>query len=120
VLAAVRLRIGGGSAVSALLLVCPNADMTLSMRSVHEKGHGWGLDVEDLAWFVEQWVPDPQRGADPAVSPLYAPLHGLPATVLATAEHDPLRDEGDARQPGWRRRESPSGTSATPGSCTAF
>jgi acetyl esterase len=69
--------------------------MTLSMPSVHEKGDGWGLDVEDLAWFVEQWVPDPQRRADPAVSPLYAPLHGLPPTVLATAEHDPLRDEGD-------------------------
>ncbi|GAA4563768.1 alpha/beta hydrolase [Micromonospora coerulea] len=96
VLAAVRLRDGDGPPVSALLLVCPNADMTLSMPSVQEQGHGWGLDAEDLAWLVEQWVPNPRQRADPAVSPLYAPLHGLPPTVLATAEHDPLRDEGDA------------------------
>jgi acetyl esterase len=72
--------------------VNPNTDMTLSRPSIGEEGEGWGLDAGDMRWFVEQWVPDPSRRADPAVSPLFATVGGLPAT----AEHDPLRDEGDA------------------------
>lgn len=64
------------------------------MRS---KGTGWGLTADDVAWGAEQWVPDPSRRADPRVSPLYAAdLGGLPPAVVVTAEHDPLRDEGDA------------------------
>jgi acetyl esterase len=95
VLAAVRLR-KTGHRPTALLLAYPNADMTLSQPSIESEGHGWGLEAEDLRWFVEQWVPDPARRADPAVSPLHADLSGLPPVVLATAEHDPLRDEGEA------------------------
>lgn len=95
VLTGVQLRTRGLN-VSAMLLLYPNADMTLSMPSVQEKAHGWGLDIEDLTWFVEQWVPDPARRAEADVSPLHAPLEGLSPTLLVTAEHDPLRDEGIA------------------------
>jgi acetyl esterase len=93
VLAALRLRDAGTPAAS-LLLAYPNGDMTLSEPSVESEGHGWGLEADDLRWFVEQWIPDPARRADPAVSPLQADLTGLPPAVIATAEHDPLRDEG--------------------------
>ena len=95
VLAAVRLRDAGTPAAS-LLLAYPNADMTLSEPSVTREGHGWGLEADDLRWFVEQWIPDPARRADPAVSPVHADLSGLPPAVLATAGHDPLHDEGEA------------------------
>jgi acetyl esterase len=94
-LAAVRLR-DGGQRPSALLLVYPNADLTLTRASVEANGHGWGLEADDLRWFVEQWAPDPGQRTSPRLSPLHAELTGLPPTVLATAEHDPLRDEGDA------------------------
>jgi len=94
-LAAIRLRDADGEGASALLLVNPHTDMTLSQPSVDEKGQGWGLDAEEMGWFVEQWVPDPDRRADPQVSPLFADLTGLPPTVVATAEHDPLRDDGE-------------------------
>jgi acetyl esterase len=94
-LAAVQL-VGESIAASALLLAYPNTDMTLSRPSITEKGRGWGLDETDLAWFIKQWVPVPTRRDDPAISPLHAPLEGLPATMLITAEHDPLRDEGEA------------------------
>ena len=94
-LAAIRLRDSGGPDASALLLVNPHTDMTLSQPSMSEKGEGWGLDAAEMGWFVEQWVPDPDRRADPLVSPLYADLTGLPPTVVATAEHDPLRDDGE-------------------------
>jgi GrpB-like predicted nucleotidyltransferase (UPF0157 family) len=78
------------------MLAYPNADLTLAYPSVQEKGSGWGLDSRDLAWFVQQWVPDAGRRSDAAVSPLHADLTGLPPTVVATAQHDPLRDEGIA------------------------
>jgi acetyl esterase len=95
VLAAIRLRDSGGPGASALLLLNPNTDMTLSQPSMDEEGAGWGLDAGDMRWFVEQWVPDPGGRADPTVSPLFASLAGLPPTLVATAEHDPLRDEGE-------------------------
>jgi acetyl esterase len=94
-LAAIRLRDGEGPGASALLLINPNTDMTLGQPSMDGEGRGWGLDAEDMRWFVEQWVPDPGKRADPQVSPLFADLAGLPPTVVATAEHDPLRDEGE-------------------------
>jgi len=78
------------------LLVHPNADLTLSQPSMEEKGHGWVLEAAELRSFVEQWMPDPEHRCDPEVSPRHAPLVALPVTVIATAEHDPLRDEGDA------------------------
>jgi len=81
---------------SALLLAYPNADMTLRGDSVTQEGHGWGLEADDLRWFVEQWLPAPDRCDDPQLSPRHANLTGLPPTLLATAEHDPLRDEGHA------------------------
>jgi acetyl esterase len=95
VLAAESLQ-ADGMTPSALLLVYPNADMTLRADSVTQEGHGWGLETDDLRWFVEQWLPAPDRRDDPQLSPAHADLTGLPPTLLATAEHDPLRDEGNA------------------------
>ena len=94
-LAAVRLR-AEGTGSAALLLAYPNADMTLSQPSLRQEGHGWGLEADDVRWSVEQWIPDPARRASPGLSPVHAELSGLPPALLATAGHDPLRDEGGA------------------------
>ena len=62
-----------------------------------EKATGWGLDADDARWFAEQWVPDPALRADPRVSPLReTDLGGLAPAIVVTAEHDVLRDEGNA------------------------
>lgn len=95
VLAAVRLQ-ADGMTPSALLLAYPNADMTLHVASESQEGHSFGPESDDLRWLVEQWLSDPDRSDDPELSPQHADLTGLPATLLATAEHDPLRDEGEA------------------------
>lgn len=95
-LACLRLRDEGGPLPGAQVLAFPNTDLTLSQPSVAEKGTGWGLPADDVAWGAEFWVPDPALRADPRVSPLHAAdLAGLPPALIVTAEHDPLRDEGE-------------------------
>jgi acetyl esterase len=79
------------------VLAYANTDLTNPGASVQEEGHGFGLEAADVAWYGEQWVPDPALRADPGVSPLREPdLAGLPAAVVITCEHDPLRDQGEA------------------------
>ena len=96
-LACLRLREAGDRTPAGQVLLYPNTDLTFSLPSVREKATGWGLDADDALWFAEQWVPDPARRSDPRVSPLLEPdLTGLPPAVVVTAEHDPLRDEGEA------------------------
>lgn len=77
-----------------LFLAYPNADLSLSLQSVSEKGEGWGLSVQDLAFYIAQWVPDASLLGK--FSPVeVARAQPLPVrTLLATAGHDPLRDEG--------------------------
>lgn len=79
------------------ILVCPNTDLTGAHRSMADKGTGFGLEAADVRWAAAQWMPDIARHGDGDVSPLHAAnLSGLPAAVVVTAEHDPMRDEGDA------------------------
>ncbi|GCD94711.1 putative lipase/esterase LipN [Embleya hyalina] len=81
---------------AAQFLAFPNTDLTLSRPSTRDKATGWGLTTDAVAWGVENLVPDPAWRADPVVSPLFAAdPAGLPLAVVVTAEHDPLRDEGD-------------------------
>jgi acetyl esterase len=97
-LACVRLRDEAPEMLPrAQLLVYANTDLSNSGASMREKGHGFGLDVADIEWFNSQWVPEPAMLTDPRVSPLFAPdLTGLPTAFVITAEHDPLRDQGEA------------------------
>jgi acetyl esterase len=79
------------------VLIYANTDLGNSGASMRDKGHGFGLDVADIEWFNSQWVPDPSMRTDPRVSPLFVPdLSGLPAAIVITNEHDPLRDQGEA------------------------
>jgi acetyl esterase len=78
-------------------LIYANTDLTNSGPSMRSEGHGFGLTAAAIDWFGAQWVPDPAMRRDPRVSPLYAPdLAGLPAAIVITCEHDPLRDQGEA------------------------
>lgn len=81
-----------------LLAMCyANTDLAGDFTSRVEKGHGFGLDSDVVDFFSRQWVADPERWTAPGVSPLRSSsLGGLPPTVVVTAEHDLLRDEGKA------------------------
>jgi acetyl esterase len=95
-LSCLRLREERGPLPDLQVLLYPNTDLTLSQPSMLAFGTGWGLDAAEVAWGAENWVPDPARRADRAVSPLFQPdLAGCPAALVVTAEFDPLRDEGE-------------------------
>lgn len=93
-MACLRLRDAGDPLPALQILICPNTDLTLSQPSITGKGTGYALDAGFLSWAITQWTPDPAGRA--SASPLLAPdLHGMPGTLIVTAEHDALRDEGD-------------------------
>ena len=49
-----------------------------------------------MRWFWNHYVASPADAENPLVSPLRAPdLSGLPPAFIATAEFDPLRDDGE-------------------------
>lgn len=88
---------GDGHVLAAQILICPNTDLTGRHQSMADKGTGFGLEAADLRWAAAQWMPDVARHGGGDVSPLHASdLSRLPPAVVVTAEHDPLRDEGDA------------------------
>ncbi|GAA2275876.1 alpha/beta hydrolase [Nonomuraea roseoviolacea subsp. roseoviolacea] len=94
-MACLRLRDAGEPLPALQILICPNTDLTLSQPSIAEKGSGHSLDADFLQWAVALWTPDPAGRAH--ASPLLtADLSGMPDAIVVTAEHDALRDEGDA------------------------
>jgi acetyl esterase len=53
------------------------------------------LGTREMAWFLDQYVPDAAERRNPEVSPLRAQdLSGLPPAIVVVAEYDPLRDDG--------------------------
>ncbi|MFD4764370.1 alpha/beta hydrolase [Streptomyces sp. NPDC058439] len=79
---------------AAQLLVYPAADPEMKSESIHAYGSGYLAEVDDLRWYYEQYVQDPELRTDPAIDLLNADHHGLPPTVIGTVEFDALHDEG--------------------------
>ncbi|VXC06424.1 alpha/beta hydrolase [Arthrobacter sp. 8AJ] len=64
--------------------------------SMRENAVGYGLETAGLKPFNSFYLENGADPADPLVSPIKrGDLTGLPAALIITAEHDPLRDEGE-------------------------
>jgi acetyl esterase len=86
----------GGPAIGFQLLVCPVLDAAMDTASYREKADGYHLTAAGMRWYWDHYL----GGADglrPDASPLRAAsFGGLPPALVVTAEHDVLRDEGEA------------------------
>ena len=80
------------------LMVYPVTDITsLDTPSYRENGVGYFLTTTSMDWYRHQYLADLSEASHPYASPLQAAdLTGLPPALVITAEHDPLRDEGEA------------------------
>ncbi|MEV0460085.1 alpha/beta hydrolase [Catellatospora methionotrophica] len=94
---AVALRLRERPAATALraLNLCYGAyDLTLTPSARDwDDARGGVLTTERMRWYAEQYVPDPAQRTDPAASPLYARLDGLPPVLLTVGTEDPLLDD---------------------------
>lgn len=78
------------------LLVYPVIDRRLDRPSMIDNATGFLLERSDMEWFWSLYDPDGTAAHDRRAVPLDAPdLQGLPPALVITAEHDPLRDEGE-------------------------
>jgi acetyl esterase len=94
---ALRARDEGAPRLAYQALIYPAVEHGWDTESAHENAEGYLLQRESMHWFWDHYVPDKARASEPYVSPLLAADHsGLPPAFIATAEFDPLRDDGRA------------------------
>jgi acetyl esterase/lipase len=77
--------------LDALVLMYPPVDATAEFPDEDNAA----LDAPAMREFWAAYAPD-GAGTNPEVSPLHADLGAFPPTLLVTAEHDILRDQGEA------------------------
>ncbi|MFC0600497.1 alpha/beta hydrolase [Streptomyces palmae] len=88
----------GGPSIAFQLLVCPALDDRMGTRSAATLTDVPAFDAAATAQMWHHYLP---AGAEAAGDPAYAAparaedLSGLPPAYVLTAEHDPLRDEGN-------------------------
>jgi acetyl esterase len=89
----------GGPAIAMQALIVPVTDLTgrRSGDSLQQFASGYVLTAGDLADMIANYLPDTGARANPLASPIYTDnLQGLPGAFVATAQFDPLRDQGEA------------------------
>lgn len=90
-----RARDLGGPPIGFQLLIYPVTDAAMDSPSHKENAEGFFLTAAHMRWYWDSYHPTADRRAEPYSSPLNADLRGLPPALVMTAEHDPLRDEGE-------------------------
>ena len=80
------------------VLIYPVTDCRMGTRSYEENADGPFLRAKDMAAFIDIYLNGATTTDDPRVSPVCADpavLATCPPALVITAEHDPLRDEGE-------------------------
>ncbi|MBR1221606.1 alpha/beta hydrolase [Bradyrhizobium sp. U87765 SZCCT0131] len=88
---------GSSRRIRGQLLLYPCVDVDFSRASYASEAHAPYLKAAEMIWFWRQYCPDEGQRASPLAVPMTEPnLAGLPDAFIVVAEHDPLRDEGQA------------------------
>jgi acetyl esterase len=93
-----------GTPPSFQVLMYPMLDATASSASYDEFAEGYGFSSEKSQWYFDAYLPPGVDRCAPRVSPLFdIGLSDVPATLIVTAECDPLRDDGERHAEALRR-----------------
>lgn len=85
-----------GPKISKQVLIYPALDARLKYPSIEKFKDGYLLTKPMLDWFVDHYAKTPEDKNNPLMSPLLAgSLADLPPAFVCTADHDPLKDEGE-------------------------
>jgi acetyl esterase len=91
-----RAKKAGGPVIGLQVLVYPVTDCDINTTSYLDPANQLLLSRESMIWFWDHYAPVEAARTHPDASPLRSTaLAGLPPAVVLTAEHDPLRDEGE-------------------------
>ncbi len=94
---AIRARDRNGPSVALQVLIYPVTDADFARPSYLDADNELLLTREAMIWYWNHYLPEGYRRNEPDASPLHTEnLQGLPPAVILTAEHDVLRDEGEA------------------------
>jgi len=93
---ALLARDGGGPAIRYQLLIYPVVARDFTLPSMKAYGEGMLLTLTGMHWFWNHYLRLAADARDFRACPMLAPsLKGLPPALVATAEYDILRDEGE-------------------------
>jgi acetyl esterase/lipase len=91
---ALKIRDEGLPQVSGLILLSPFLDLTLTSESLrYNRKHDALLSIETLEAGIEYYLPKFMDTADPAISPLFADLTGLPPILVQVGSKEILLDD---------------------------
>jgi acetyl esterase len=94
---AIRARDHGGPPIALQVLIYPITDSDFDRPSYSNPENHLLLTRDGMIWFWDHYLPESSRRTEPDASPLHTEnLSGLPPAIILTAEHDVLRDEGEA------------------------
>jgi acetyl esterase len=94
---ALMARDRGAPRLTKQVMVYPMLDWNGDSKSHQEIGDDYYLKHEEVMYFWGEYLADSAQGREPYASPSFAAdFRGLPPALVATAEFDPLRDEGEA------------------------
>jgi acetyl esterase/lipase len=95
-------------------------DLTLTPSARRWGGRNLILNTPLIEWFVECLVPSVADRSDPAVSPLYADLAGLPPALFTVGTLDPLLDDSLFMHSRWLAAGNRSSLALYPGGIHGF
>lgn len=89
------LAAAGEPVPSAQLLIYPALDTGFATPSMQSLRNAYLLPRDRMEWYSAQYIPEGTDQSDPRIAPARSPhLAKVPPTMIVTAGHDPLRDDG--------------------------
>jgi acetyl esterase len=89
------LAAAGEGGPAGQVLIYPALDHGFATPSMASLRDAYVLPRERMEWYVDQYLPPGADPAHPRLAPALSPhLAACPPTIIVTAGHDPLRDDG--------------------------